>query len=69
MRCAPCKGCTERRPGCHGSCEKYRQWKAERDTVVAWLKNQHPEASEMLRNGFIKKQKQKNRVRRHDSYE
>ena len=24
-----CKGCEERKPGCHGSCEKYKREKAE----------------------------------------
>ena len=23
---APCKDCTERHTGCHGSCEKYKEW-------------------------------------------
>lgn len=26
---SPCKGCTERYPGCHDHCEKYDTWKAE----------------------------------------
>ena len=23
---SPCKGCPDRYPGCHGSCEKYKEW-------------------------------------------
>ena len=23
---SPCKGCTDRHPACHGSCEKYNNW-------------------------------------------
>lgn len=23
---APCEGCTERYPACHGSCDKYKEW-------------------------------------------
>ena len=23
---APCKGCSDREPGCHGRCEKYAKW-------------------------------------------
>ena len=23
---APCKDCTERHTGCHGSCDKYKEW-------------------------------------------
>jgi len=26
---APCKGCQDRRIGCHGDCEKYREFHAE----------------------------------------
>lgn len=25
---APCKGCKDRTPGCHGTCEDYITWKA-----------------------------------------
>lgn len=25
----PCKGCEDRAVGCHGSCERYKQYKAE----------------------------------------
>lgn len=32
---APCYGCTDRSPGCHGSCEKYTAWKAEKDAKNA----------------------------------
>lgn len=28
-----CRGCTERKPGCHGSCEKYLAEKAEYDQL------------------------------------
>lgn len=27
----PCYQCTERKPYCHGSCEKYKDWKAQLD--------------------------------------
>lgn len=27
----PCKGCQERGPGCHASCEKYKTWAADRE--------------------------------------
>lgn len=30
-----CKGCTERTPGCHGSCEKYKADKAEYEKLKA----------------------------------
>ena len=31
MKNAPCKGCEDRRLGCHGKCEKYRAWRAGMD--------------------------------------
>lgn len=24
----PCKGCQRRKPGCHGNCERYLNWRA-----------------------------------------
>lgn len=33
---SPCKGCEERQVGCHGQCEKYAEYKAERWRM--WLK-------------------------------
>lgn len=30
-----CKDCTERHPGCHGTCEKYIQQKADLDAAKA----------------------------------
>ena len=27
----PCKGCTEREPGCHDRCARYKAWRAEWD--------------------------------------
>lgn len=27
----PCKDCISRKTGCHGSCEKYKNWKVEWD--------------------------------------
>ena len=32
----PCYGCTERRVGCHSSCEKYAQYRA-------WVDKKHEE--------------------------
>lgn len=30
-----CMGCTDRHPGCHGSCDEYKQQKAEYDETKA----------------------------------
>ena len=32
MKC-PCKGCDNRKLGCHGFCEGYKAWSAEREEV------------------------------------
>lgn len=32
MEMAPCKDCPDRHTACHGSCDKYKQWK-ERHTA------------------------------------
>lgn len=32
MNC-PCHECEFRRPGCHGSCELYKQWKAPAESM------------------------------------
>ena len=31
---APCKGCQEREPGCHGKCDKYQAFRAEQDRIL-----------------------------------
>lgn len=31
QKISPCKGCETRIAGCHGSCERYKNWKSERD--------------------------------------
>lgn len=28
---APCKGCTDRFIGCHGKCDRYIDWRANKD--------------------------------------
>lgn len=29
-----CKGCSERTPGCHGKCPKYKEYRAELDAQM-----------------------------------
>lgn len=31
---APCKDCKDRAVGCHGSCEQYKAFRAERDRML-----------------------------------
>lgn len=33
----PCKGCEDRAVGCHGNCERYKQYKAELAAAKAEL--------------------------------
>lgn len=32
---APCKDCPDRHPGCHGQCEAYKAFRAQRDAAIA----------------------------------
>lgn len=29
----PCKGCTDRQPGCHDKCDKYKAFNDEREAI------------------------------------
>lgn len=39
----PCKDCTKRQVGCHGSCKEYGEWRAKRDESLTalYLENRH----------------------------
>ena len=37
----PCMACAERKPACHDQCEKYKEWKEERDNLKKWLRGHH----------------------------
>lgn len=34
----PCKGCEDRNVGCHGRCEKYKQWRVKYDKTATEIK-------------------------------
>ena len=36
----PCRNCEKRDIGCHGSCDDYKAWRAWRDDVNGWLRDQ-----------------------------
>ena len=37
-----CKGCTDRKVGCHAECERYKQWKKEYNEQAKIIKrNRH----------------------------
>lgn len=38
---APCKGCEEREPGCHGKCPWYAKYKEEHQMIVEKIRNEH----------------------------
>jgi hypothetical protein len=31
MTCSPCKGCHDRHPACHDTCDRYGAWKAYKE--------------------------------------
>lgn len=31
---SPCMDCRDRAVGCHGRCERYKEWKGERDALL-----------------------------------
>jgi len=41
MSKSQCKGCQDRRVGCHGSCEKYKAFQEENRKVKEWLRDQN----------------------------
>ena len=51
MSC-PCKGCQERTDTCHGTCEKYKSWKAEHEKKKEWLRGHVVEQTEPRRQFF-----------------
>ena len=56
MRRTPCiKECESRQTGCHATCEKYLEWKAEREQL---LKQMHKE-NRMWVNDAKEKQRQR----------
>lgn len=60
LRKAPCKGCQERTPGCHGSCEDYIAWKAALEELkqIARIDSQGERDARNLRiEKQVKKQK------------
>ena len=48
MKC-PCRGCEDRKLGCHGVCTKYEDWKIERQCKLDWLREQEAPHRETIR--------------------
>lgn len=38
---SPCKDCPDRILGCHGRCERYKAFRAEREKEYAWRHEQY----------------------------
>ena len=54
MEC-PCRGCTDRTITCHGVCQRYQDWKKNREDVNNWLIKQRPITSETAAKKFREK--------------
>lgn len=57
---APCHNCPERHPGCHGKCEKYQAWKAERNKITDVKYRENDEKNALFtvhRNGLKRRSK------------
>ena len=71
----PCKDCLDRTVTCHGVCQRYAEWKKEREQVSKWLRDQKPVTSEaglkeinrQLKHGKSRKWNLKQRYRRDES--
>lgn len=50
----PCKDCKDRHVGCHGDCERYKQYKAELEAAKAEIYGE-PEQKLMLREMELKR--------------
>lgn len=59
-KAVPCHQCTDRQVGCHGSCEKYREWKAfsegERAKIIQQVNNDSQPLA-LLKESYIKTQR------------
>ena len=60
MRC-PCKGCTDRTITCHSVCNKYIDWKKNKDEENNWLIRQRPIMSEDGKKRLEKQMRRKAR--------
>ena len=59
MKHPPCYGCSDRRSGCHGGCDKYTEW-AMSNTAKAKDRNERL-ADDFLYLGAVKGRKNKER--------
>lgn len=60
---SPCKGCTERTPTCHGSCERYSKFRRELDEIKA-IKNAENDYRGYIEDAVIKSRKRTHRKKK-----
>ena len=61
MREPECKGCAERKCGCHASCEKYKEWLVEHEKEKAEISKKRAEIGNFI---MYSKQRQSNMATR-----
>lgn len=44
----PCQNCPDRAVGCHGSCVRYRQFKAHREALLAARRKQNEKSAALF---------------------
>lgn len=60
MTKAPCKDCTDRHAGCHGTCEKYLSWNKihdEEKAVIRKAKTENNEYRDYIIKSVMKRRK------------
>lgn len=54
---APCKGCPDMYVGCHGKCDKYKEYRKRLDEAAAKRREQYK--TECLYHQYIKERKER----------
>lgn len=64
MRKPPCylrNPCPDRRPGCHGECKEYKEWKSELDTFNENVKAGKEEERKLMQESLDRQRRAKKR--------
>ena len=62
---APCKDCKDRHLGCHGECEKYKEFKEYRNKINEKRQEAHKEdVYEIQKHIRLKKQAMQHRIKK-----
>jgi len=57
----PCKGCDKRCIGCHSDCEQYKEWKTDRDEMLAQRRLEYSSHTDKRQMPFWKLYNRQNR--------